>query len=248
MNSLLLGLIIALIDTLLGFSGVVTLKLKKEKFEKVISILIAFAAGSLLGGAFFHLLPEALDRGIKPINFSVILIIGFLTFLILEEWMHWHRCEDTHKDNSKVKPYSYLMIIGDFIHNIIDGFILIGAILTNTSLGIITTIMILAHELPEELGIFAVLVRGKMKSKKAIYYSVLAQSSVILGVILGYFLLNNSQKLITWLLPFAAGGFLYISASDLIPEINNTNKKEKNLSTIWIIVGLVFMLVIKLIK
>ena len=244
MSPLLYALIIAFVDTLLGFSGVVTLKLNKRTFNKVIFALIAFAAGSLLGGAFFHLLPETIERKVEPLLASVILIVGFLTFMLLEEWMHWHKCH--HAKESNISAYSYLMLVGDFIHNSIDGIVLVGTALANMSLGIVTSIMILAHELPEELGIFAVLVHGGIEDIKSLYYSVIAQSSIFLGVIIGYFLLRGSQVGVAYLLPFAAGGFIYISASDLIPEINSHKGNERFIATFWLVIGLLFMLGIKL--
>ena len=244
MNAFWTALLIGLVDTLLGFVGVLTLKLRRKTFNTLVYILVSFAAGSLIGGAFFHLIPEAVER-INPLWASVILILGFLTFLLLEQWLHWHKCGKETCPKKHAHSYTYLMVIGDFIHNIIDGLILIGSFLANATIGVVTAIMILVHELPEELGIFAVLVHGGVEEKKSIYYSVVAQSSVLIGIILGYFFLKNSQVFVSYLLPFAAGGFIYIGASDLIPEVNRETPNRFR-STAWIIIGLAFMLAVKL--
>ncbi len=245
MSPFIYALLVGLADTLLGFVGIFTLGLSKKTFDELISTLIAFAAGSLLGGAFFHLIPESIVK-IKPLMASVVLITGFLVFLILEELLHWHRCQDSICKTKRSRSYSYLMIIGDFIHNLIDGLVLIGSFLASNTIALVTSLMILLHELPQELGIFAVLVHGGIEEKKSIYYSVLAQSSVLIGIIAGYFFLREFQPLLPYLLSFAAGGFIYISASDLIPEVNNTSHKRVT-STVWIIIGLLFMLAVKLI-
>ncbi len=255
MNSLLFALIVAVLDTLLGFVGVFTFKLSRKVFDAFIYAMVAFAAGSLLGGAFFHLLPESIERGVEPLTFSIILICSFSLFLLLEDFLHWHRCmESRNKKNfinsdkkkpNRISSVSYLLLIGDFVHNFIDGVVLVGSVLISVPVGVVTSIMILAHELPEELGIFAVLVHGGMREVQSVYNSVIAQSSVVLGVILGYFVMRNSSW-VPYLLPFAAGSFLYISASDLIPEINSKKSKERLVSALWLVVGIVFMLMIKL--
>ena len=138
------------------------------------------------------------------------------------------------------------MVIGDFIHNIIDGFVIMGGFVTGLKIGLITAFMILLHELPQELGIFAVLVHGGFKEKRALKYSVIAQSSVLLGIIIAFFSISKIHELAIYLLPFAAGGFLYITASDLIPELQEATSKKRITSLVWLFIGLLFMLGIKL--
>ncbi len=242
----MLALLFGLVDVLLGLVGVFTLFLKSNVRKALISVLVAFAAGSLLGGAFFHLFPEASER-LNPFLASEILVFGFLLFLLLEEYLHWHHCREEETRHCKTEQsFSWLMVIGDFIHNIIDGFVIMGSFITGLKIGLITSFMILLHELPQELGIFAVLVHGGFKEKRALKYSVIAQSSVLLGIIMAFFFINKVHELATYLLPFAAGGFLYITASDLIPELQEASSRKRLASLIWLFVGLFFMLGIKL--
>ncbi len=242
----MLALLFGFVDVLLGLAGVFTLLLKSNVRKALINILVAFAAGSLLGGAFFHLLPEASER-LNPFLASEILVFGFLLFLLLEEYLHWHHCREEETRRCKTEQsFSWLMVIGDFIHNIIDGFVIMGGFVTGLKIGLITAFMILLHELPQELGIFAVLVHGGFKEKRALKYSVIAQSSVLLGIIIAFFSISKIHELAIYLLPFAAGGFLYITASDLIPELQEATSKKRITSLVWLFIGLLFMLGIKL--
>jgi zinc and cadmium transporter len=229
----------AVIDALLGFVGVFSLWFSKKDLNKLIHILVAFAAGSLLGGAFFHLLPESLEK-IDAGMAMAMTLAGFVLFMIVESYFHWHRCKEC-----KIHPFSYVMVIGDGIHNFLGGIILAASFLVSIPLGIATTIAILAHELPQQLGIFGVLVSGGFKRNKAILYSFAAQSTVVLGAIVGYFLSGIAEGFVPLLVPFAAGNFIYIAASDLIPEMHKSEGWDKVVSLLIFSLGLLFMLLIK---
>lgn len=209
------------IISLLAFIGVVVLYLSKKLLDKILLSLVAFAAGALLGGAFFHLLPEAIEisQGSKPF---LITIIGFLFFFLLEKFLFWRHC---HKTECKIHPFSYLNLIGDSIHNFIDGIIIAIAFTVSIPLGISTSIAIAFHEIPQEIGDFAVLVYGGFKRKKALMLNFLVAITVIIGGVVGYFISNQVAGAIEVLLPFTAGGFIYIASADLLPEL----RKEKNL-------------------
>jgi len=225
--------------SLLGFVGIFTLSIREDQVKKLVFLLTSFAIGGLLGGAFFHLLPEALGQ--LPIqNALMIVLIGFLAFLVIETYFHWHLCNECD-----VHPYSYMMLIGDAIHNLIDGSVITGAFLVSVPLGLTTTLVIFGHEFPQQLGIFGVLVNGGFDRKKAIVYSFLAQSTVILGGVLSYLIASVFSGFSTLLLPFAAGGFLYIAASDLVPEMHKEEGLNKILSLALIIAGILFMWALK---
>ncbi|MCP4648250.1 MAG: ZIP family metal transporter [bacterium] len=229
----------AIIDALLGFAGVFSLWVSKKDLHSILHILVAFAAGSLLGGAFFHLLPESLE--VVPAETTLMLTLaGFVLFILLESYFHWHHCEEC-----KIHPFSYTMIAGDAIHNFIGGLILAASFIVSIPLGIATTIAIVAHEVPQQLGIFGVLLKGGIERNKAILYSFAAQSTVILGAIVGYFLAGMGEGIVPLLVPFAAGNFIYIAASDLIPEMHKTEGTNKAVSILAFGVGLLFMLLIK---
>jgi len=225
----------AVLDALLGFVGVFSLWISKKKLDRILHALIAFAAGSLLGGAFIHLLPESLEA----LDAELVLLLtlaGFTLFLLLEAYLHWHSCKDC-----KIHPFSYMMIIGDGIHNFLGGIALAASFLVSIPLGIAAIIAIIAHELPQQLGIFGVLVKGGFERNKAITYSFLAQSTIILGALVGYFLGNAYSWATAMLVPFAAGNFIYIAASDLIPEMHRTEGMEKIRAIIFFMLGLGFM-------
>ena len=243
--SILLWIIIAnFINSLLGLIGIFSLWIQEKLLNKLLTGLIAFSAGALLGGAFFHLLPESFEH-LSVLTAFGYAIIGFVLFLLIEGYFHWHHCV-----GCKVHPFAYLMLIGDAIHNFIDGLVIAGAFYINILLGIVTTLMIMGHEAPQEIGLFGVLVYGGYEKKKAMINSFLSQSTCILGGIVGYFAATSFVAVSPFLVPFAAGGFIYIAASDLVPEMHKMYKGDFKRSigvVLSFIVGILLMLAIKLI-
>jgi len=240
MHALFWVLAVTIFNSLLGFAGIFSLWVRETALNKIVKILVAFSAGILLGGGFFHLLAESLGSLTVMLALGIT-IIGFLTFFILEGYLHWHRCE-----KCDIHPYSYLMLVGDSIHNFIDGLVLAGAFTVSIPLGLATSLMVLGHELPQELGVFAVLVSSGFEKIKAMLYSFLSQTTSILGGILGFLFFAKLEVFSSYLLPFAAGGFIYIAAADLIPGMHKAGGKEKITSFLWLCLGLLFMLAIKI--
>jgi zinc and cadmium transporter len=230
----------AILDSLLGFTGIFSLYFKDDLVHRISFYLTAFAAGALMGGAFFHLIPEALVS-FEPIQMSIFILAGFAAFLAIEGYFHWH-----HHEDCEIHPFTYVMVIGDAIHNAIDGFVIAAAFIASIPLGIATTLVIVAHEFPQQLGVFGVLFHGGQTKQKAILYSFAAQSTVIIGALLGFFLASSSAALSAMLLPIAAGGFIYIGSADLVPEMHKSEGIAKALTFITFIIGLAFMLWIKL--
>jgi len=219
--------------------GVFSLFANEAVLRKTIKTLVAFSAGALLGGGFFHLLAESLEK-MTPFQSFSITLVGFLAFFVLEEYLHWHQCEEC-----EIHPYSYLMIIGDSVHNILDGLVIAGTFMVSIHLGIITTALIIAHEVPQELGVFGILVSGGFKKTEAIFYSFIAQCTCVLGGIAGYFFMSKMEILASFIVPFAAGGFIYIAAADLIPGMHKTEGIEKVSSFAWLCAGLLLMIITK---
>lgn len=230
----------AVIDALLGFVGVFSLWVSKKSLEKLSHVLMAFAAGSLLGGAFLHLLPEAVEE-IAPDQVLMLALAGFILFTFLETYVHWHHCKECD-----IHPFSYMVLIGDGVHNFLGGLILSASFLVSIPLGIATLMAIIAHELPQQLGIFGTLIKGGLKRDKAIVYSFASQSTIIGGAIVGYFIAGISDGIAPLLVPFAAGNFIYIAAADLIPEMHKAEgiEKVKNLAILFL--GLIFMWALKI--
>jgi len=231
-------LLATIINGFLAFVGALSFLISEKKFQKIILILVAFTTGSLLGGAFFHLLPEA----IAEINTLLLLLIftsGFLTFMLIEKFFHWRHC---HDGKCEVHPVSYLILYGDAIHNFLDGLIIASSFIISIPFGIITSILVMAHELPQEIGDFAVLVYGGFEKNKALFYNFFAQLTCVLGGIIGFYYLKT-YNYSAYILPFAAGGFIYIAVMDLIPELfKEKNKIKIIINILAIIAGLLLLL------
>jgi len=241
MNTLAWILIATIIDGLIALVGIFSLFMKKKVFDRLIFGLVAFSAGALMAGGLFHLLLESLEK-LKAVTALSYLMAGFILFFVLERVLKWHHC---HEKNCKVHPMSSLILMGDGIHNFVDGLVIAASFLIGIPFGILTTTMIYMHEIPQELGNFGILVYSKMKKGKALLYNFLVQLTCILGGVLGYFI-RGVGGISTLLLPFAAGGFIYISASDLIPELHKeVNLKKSMEAFLLFLLGIGFMLATK---
>ena len=221
----------------MAFAGAILYFILRQNLNKILIFLVAFTTGALLGGAFFHFLPEAYSQ----LNLTMIIILtltGIIIFYAVEKILHWHHC---HDGKCKKHPFTYLILYGDAIHNFIDGLIIAGSFLISIPFGILTSILILAHELPQEIGDFGVLVYGGHSVSKALIYNFLAQLTSILGGVLGYFFITEQQAV--YLLPIAAGGFLYIALADLVPELFKQKEPVKIIiNLIAIILGLLMLI------
>jgi zinc and cadmium transporter len=227
MTPLLYSLISAFILVGLSLVGIITLAVSDKLLKKILILLVSFSAGSLMGGAFFHLIPEILEGGNDFFLPSIYILIGFCLFFLLERILRWHHC---HRMNCDVNQHlGPLNLIGDGIHNVIDGLVIISAFVMGPQLGIPVTLSIAFHLVPKEIGDFGVLLYSGFKKTKALVYNLLVASTVIIGVVLGYFLLDSIAGLNQFLLPFAAGGFIYIAASDLVPEIHQERSLGRSL-------------------
>lgn len=239
---LLLILISTFVVSIISLIGVVTLAMKERILKVLLFFLIAFSAGALIGGAFLHLIPEALEKAQAQTVFLFV-ISGFVLFFILEKYLYWRHCHDgvchTH-------AFTYLNLIGDGLHNFIDGLVIAGSFSVSTHVGLFTTMMVIAHEIPQELGDFGVLVYGGFSKQKALFCNFLSALTAFGGAILGYFLSQRINGFSHILLAITAGGFIYISSSDLVPEIHKeTNLVKSILSLILFIFGIALMCLLK---
>lgn len=224
--------------SLLSFVGVVSLLLKDKLLEKVLLLLISFSAGALIGGAFLHLIPEAVEKGGNG-GVYLYVILGFIFFFILERYLHWRHC---HKGICDIHAFTYLNLVGDGVHNFIDGLIIGSAFVVNVHFGVTTSFAIIMHEIPQEIGDFGVLVYGGLNRNKALFYNFLSAVTAIAGTVIGYALANSSDGFLKLLMPVAAGGFIYIASCDLIPELHKQSDIAKaTLSMAVFVLGVVFM-------
>lgn len=195
--------------------GVVTLLLRPQTLARLLLPLVAFAAGTLLGGAFLHLLPAALaEAGATP-GVLVWLLAGFVAFFAIEQFLQWRHCR--REPAEARRPMTYLVLIGDGLHNFLDGLAIAGAFIADVRLGIGAWLAAAAHEVPQELGDFSVLVHGGWPKARALAFNLLSGLTFLLGGLLTY--VASARVDVAFLLPFAAGNFIYIAASDLIPEV-----------------------------
>jgi len=234
-------LLITIINGLLAFAGAILYFTLKQNLNKILIFLVAFTTGALLGGAFFHFLPEAFTQ-LNLLLVIILTFIGIILFYLVEKILHWHHC---HDGKCKKHPFTFLILYGDAIHNFIDGLIIAGSFLISVPFGFFTSALILLHELPQEIGDFGVLIYGGHSVSKALTYNFLAQLTSILGGVLGYFFITEQQSI--YLLPIAAGGFLYIAVADLIPEIFKQKKPTTIIANLLaIILGLLVLISAKL--
>jgi len=196
--------------------GSVTLLLRPATLDRIVMPLVAFAAGSLLGGAFFHMLPAAATRAPDLGRVFLWTMLGFALFFALEQFLHWHHCHRASADCRK--PLTYLILIGDGLHNFLGGLGVAGVFLIDVRLGIMAWLAAAAHEVPQELGDFGVLIHGGWKRRSALLFNLLSGSTFLLGALVTWFASRTID--VSFLVPFAAGNFLYIGASDLVPEVN----------------------------
>jgi len=200
----------------LAMVGALTLVLEERTLKAITLPLVAFSAGTLMGGALFHMLPAAIDAlGNEP-KVYLWLAGGFLLFFVLEQFLHWHHCHRT--THQHIRPITYLLLAADALHNLIGGLAIGGAFVADTRLGLAALAAAAAHEIPQELGDFGVLVHGGWSRAKALWANVLTGSTFLVGGIIAWAAARHVDTAV--LLPFAAGNFIYIAAADLVPEIN----------------------------
>lgn len=236
-------LIATIVDSLVSLVGIFTLS-KNEKFLRHILLdLVAMAAGSLIAGAFLHLLPESIGL-LGPIIPLQVTLFSFIGFFLFEKILRWHHCHNP--DHESLHVVGYMNLAGDMVHNFLDGVVIAGAFVTSIPLGIATTMAIIFHEIPQEFGDFAILVHSGFTVRKALLFNIMVGATAVLGGIAGYFATVAVEGLAPYLLSVAAGGFLYIAASDLIPEIHKENSLKKTITLIiTFLAGVAIMFLIK---
>ena len=237
-----------LIVSIVSLVGVFVLSIKEEIIKKYIFIFIGLAVGALLGDAFIHIIPEAFENSSNAAGTSILIIIGILIFFILEKFIHWHHHgEDKHIVH--IHPVGSLVLLSDGMHNLIDGIIIGVSFLASVPVGIATTIAVILHEIPQEVGDFSILLHSGYKKKQALLLNFISALAAVLGVIIAFILGSAGQDVIMWALPIAAGGFIYIAVADLIPELHKTKEMRRSIpQIIAVIAGVLLMLALVLIE
>jgi len=217
----LYGIVSVLIVSSISLAGIITLSIKTETLKKFLIYMVSFSAWALMWDVFIHLIPETIEMWFTTM--SGIYVLAWIIFgLITEKVIHWNHC---HMPITKhhVHHFAIMNLVGDFVHNIIDGLIIGASYLVNIPTGIATTIAVILHEIPQEIGDFGVLVHGGFSKKKALMMNFLTALSSIVWLIIALLLAGRAGNIETFLIPFAAGSFIYIAGSDLIPELHKEN-------------------------
>lgn len=248
-------IISVIVVSLVSFVGAISLVLSKKNLSEVLLILVSLSAGTLLGGALLHLLPEAVEKLGFNLPVSLLTLAGMIAFFILESVLHQRVCEipqaqmhshryplvhDLHKHRIGI-----LNLAGDALHNFVDGLVIAGSYLVSIPLGIATTIAVVLHEVPQELADFGVLLYSGFSKGKALLFNFLSAATAIIGAVIGIILGSDGKMFSLYILPFAAGGFLYIAGVNLIPELHKQCGWKKSIVHLAaLLLGIALMAVI----
>jgi zinc and cadmium transporter len=233
---------------LISLLGVFSLSLKEEVLKKYINFFISLAIGALLGDAFIHIIPEAFESNMGFNTVSLLVIGGILFFFIIEKFIHWHH-HGEDKENEHIHPVGKLVLFTDGFHNFIDGAIIGASFLISIPVGIATTVAVILHEIPQEIGDFAVLIHSGYKTKRALWLNFVSALAAILGLVVFFIFGNIIPNIAIWVVPIAAGGFIYIAIADLIPELHKTkNIKHSVIQLLIILIGISSMVALTLLE
>ena len=249
--------------SLVSLAGVFTLSLGRARLERMLFLLVSFAVGAMLSGALLHLIPRAFERIENGTLVGGLVIAGVLGFFVLEKFLHWrhqhgdpeslegatghqHDHPHGHHHHDHAEPFATMNLVGDAAHNLIDGMIVAAAYLVSIPAGIVTTLAVMFHEIPQEIGDFGVLVYGGYEPKKALLYNFLSGLTAVVGAVLALVIGVRVEGFADYLLPITAGAFLYIAGSDLIPELNRRHSRSAGksaLQLLMMVLGVLVMLV-----
>jgi zinc and cadmium transporter len=228
--------------SLLSFLGIVFLAVGEKRLQRILLGLVSFSVGALLGDVFIHMLPEIGKEQGFTVGASVTILFGFLFSFVVEKFIHWHHCHDEdceghHHAEQKVKPFAIISLIGEAVHNFIDGVIIAAAYVASLKLGLATTLAVVFHEIPHEVGNFALLVHGGFKRWRALLLNAASAVTAILGAVVTIVLSESAKAVAPYLLPFAAGTFLYIAGTDIIPELHKETRMWHNVGQFLLILA-----------
>jgi zinc and cadmium transporter len=247
-NAILYALVSVIIVSAVSLVGIFTFLFNQKNLSKIVLYLVSFSVGALFGDVFIHLLPQAFKDANQGL-IGIYIMSGIVFSFIVEKFIRWRHC---HIETSKqhIHPFAYVNLIGDAMHNFIDGLVIAGAYFVSVPAGIATTIAIVLHEIPHEVGNFGVLIHGGFSRGKALFLNFVTALAALLGAIIGL-VLSGFSTTFTFLIPFAAGNLIYIAGTDLIPELHkdsceNISGKKNVLQLFMMILGTAMMLLLLL--
>ncbi len=237
-----------MVVSLISLLGVFSLSLKEEILKKYIGFFISLAIGALLGDAFIHIIPEAFEGTLGANTVSILVIAGILAFFIIEKFIHWHHHGEDQQEEH-IHPVGKLVLFTDGFHNFIDGAIIGASFLISPQVGVATTLAVILHEIPQEIGDFAVLIHAGYSKMKALLFNFISALAAVLGLAFFFVFGNIVEGAAMWLIPIAAGGFIYIAIADLIPELHKTrNVKHSVIQVLIILIGVLSMVALTLME
>lgn len=232
--------------SLLSLLGALTLAIKEEVLERILIFFVSFSTGALFGDVFIHILPEITSKSPFTITMAIYFLFGILASFILEKvlfWNHHSHTDDCHeRKHSHVQSFTYMILFADGIHNFIDGLVIGAGFIAGLPIGIATTIAVVIHEIPHEIGDFAVLLHGGLNRRKALFLNFLSAVTAIAGTVIALLVQDYIRGAELFLLCFAAANFIYIAGSNLIPELHRHSDVKRDLIQIaTFIAGILIM-------
>ncbi len=225
--------------SIMSLVGILTLGFNNDRLKRILFYLVSFSAGALLGDVFIHVIPEMAEIGFGARE-GIYFIVGILIFFVLERFILWHHSHGEHEE--KIHSVVYLTMVGDSLHNFIDGMVIAASFLVSPVLGVASTLAVIFHEIPQEIGQYAILIHGGWSRGKALWYNFLSALTSVLGAVVVLLFAKNLEGPPVFLLAFAGASFIYIAMSDLIPELHKeVGLKRSIVQFIWFIVGIGLM-------
>jgi len=228
-------MISVILISLVSLIGVLSISLSITRLRSMTLCLVSFAVGGLLGDAFIHLLPESFKELGTNLAVSLYAIVGILIFFVLEKFLRWRHCHIPTSEEH-MHPFAAMNLVGDSVHNLLDGMLVGASYVVSIPIGISTTLAVLLHEIPQEVGDFGVLIHAGLSVKRALAFNFLTALTAVLGAVLSIFLGQSVKDFSLFMLPVTAGGFLYIAGSDLIPELHQQVEISKSLCQLALII------------
>jgi zinc and cadmium transporter len=234
--------------SLVSLIGLAFISLREEKLKQMIFVMVSLAVGGLFGDAFIHLLPESFEKLGSKLEASLYTLAGIFVFFVLEKFLLW-RHQHVFASNHSIHPVGYMNLLADGVHNLIDRIIIGASYVVSVPVGVATTLAVIFHEIPHELGNFFVLLYAGFTKTRALFFNFLSALFAILGTIIALLVGARVENFTTMMLPLAAGGFIYIAGSDLVPELNKEVELSKSIIQLLAIgAGVGMMLLLTLLE
>lgn len=221
-----------LVVSLISLIGILSFGVNSSFLKKILIYMISFSAGALFADVFIHMLPEIVESTGFSLGVSFMVVFGIVMSLVLEKIIHWRHCHMPITSHH-VHPFSIMSLVGDALHNFIDGIIIGASYLLSIPIGIATTVAVIFHEIPQEIANFGVLVHGGFSRSRALLMNFVTSLTAFFGLLIVLVIGSRIEGIVSYLIAFAAGNFIYIAGSDLIPELHKENKLTQSLIQIF---------------